>query len=208
MKCEDEEGRVGYDTNVRRRYRSFFIADILGNDGETRRIRGSTDENLEKFDTEKEARSREEIVNKVSKDNPSLIQLASVQGQESRSYSESSSTSFHDDLLTHLKSRSPFLAEQRDALEKTFQQTKYISSCKRKELATDLKLTERQIKTWFQNRRTKWRKIRGSDGLRRQDTMWEMSNSGVTQILSNIDGGINGLPKDWVLTLYSLLSKR
>lgn len=76
MKCEDEEGRVGYDTNVRRRYRSFFIADILGNDGETRRIRGSTDENLEKFDTEKEASSREEIVNKVSKDNPSKLFLS------------------------------------------------------------------------------------------------------------------------------------
>ena len=62
------------------------------------------------------------------------------------------------------------------------------------------------IQTWFQNRRTKFRKVRGSDGLRRQDT-WSAEHAGVTRVLSNIDGGINGLPKDWVLTLYKLLSK-
>lgn len=130
------------------------------------------------------------------------------QTSSSASKLPSSPVAFDKDFLAHLKSRSPFLAEQRDALERIFQQTKYISSCKRKELAAHLKLTERQIKTWFQNRRTKWRKIRGGGGLRRQDTMWEMTNGGVRQILSNIDGGMNGMHKDWVFTLYSLLSKR
>lgn len=54
------------------------------------------------------------------------------------------------DKFSNLKSRSPFLAEQREMLEKIFSETKYISSNKRKQIAKDLKLTERQIKVGLQ----------------------------------------------------------
>lgn len=43
-------------------------------------------------------------------------------------------------------------------LETEFDQDRYVTAVKRMELASTLGLTETQIKTWFQNRRTKWRK--------------------------------------------------
>ena len=39
-----------------------------------------------------------------------------------------------------------------------FQADKYLSVSKRLDLSKTLNLTEVQIKTWFQNRRTKWKK--------------------------------------------------
>lgn len=42
-------------------------------------------------------------------------------------------------------------------LEKKFRQQKYLASTERNELANLLKMTDVQVKTWFQNRRTKWR---------------------------------------------------
>ena len=60
-----------------------------------------------------------------------------------------------DDRFSTLKSRSPFLAEQREVLEKIFQESKYISSSKRKQLASELKLTERQIKVKSRELRVK-----------------------------------------------------
>ncbi|VDM92345.1 unnamed protein product [Onchocerca ochengi] len=53
-----------------------------------------------------------------------------------------------------------FTNEQTDALEQKFDSHKYLSSQERKKLARSLQLSERQIKTWFQNRRAKWRRIR------------------------------------------------
>jgi T-cell leukemia homeobox protein 3 len=35
---------------------------------------------------------------------------------------------------------------------------KYLASSERSTLAKSLKMTDAQVKTWFQNRRTKWRR--------------------------------------------------
>ena len=50
------------------------------------------------------------------------------------------------------------------ALESKFAVHKYLSVPDRLQLAQQLNLTEQQVKTWFQNRRTKWKKQ-----LREQD---------------------------------------
>lgn len=44
------------------------------------------------------------------------------------------------------------------ALEKNFAKQKYLSIPERLDLAKELDLTEQQVKTWFQNRRTKWKR--------------------------------------------------
>lgn len=45
-------------------------------------------------------------------------------------------------------------------LEKIFENQKYLSPPERKQLSKVLGLTERQVKTWFQNRRAKWRRFK------------------------------------------------
>ena len=46
---------------------------------------------------------------------------------------------------------------QVNELEKRFNKQKYLASSERATLAKQLKMTDAQVKTWFQNRRTKWR---------------------------------------------------
>ncbi|XP_054982252.1 homeobox protein Nkx-6.2-like [Sorex araneus] len=55
-------------------------------------------------------------------------------------------------------SRPTFSGQQIFALEKTFEQTKYLAGPERARLAYSLGMTESQVKLWFQNRRTKGRK--------------------------------------------------
>ncbi|KAI6188953.1 Homeobox domain protein [Aphelenchoides besseyi] len=61
-----------------------------------------------------------------------------------------------------------FTNEQTDALEHTFDNNKYLSNVQRRKLAKTLSLSERQVKTWFQNRRAKWRRVR-KDGEDEED---------------------------------------
>ncbi|EDO33357.1 predicted protein, partial [Nematostella vectensis] len=51
-----------------------------------------------------------------------------------------------------------FSKTQLSRLEKEFSGNKYLTESKREQLSKDLGMTETQVKTWFQNRRTKWRK--------------------------------------------------
>ncbi|XP_018652927.1 putative homeobox protein [Schistosoma mansoni] len=56
------------------------------------------------------------------------------------------------------KSRTAFTDLQLNELEKMFDHQKYLSVQDRIELAERLHLTDTQVKTWYQNRRTKWKR--------------------------------------------------
>lgn len=56
------------------------------------------------------------------------------------------------------KLRPLFSTHQIQTMEREFEKCRYITESRRAELASDLNLTEMQVKTWFQNRRTKWKK--------------------------------------------------
>ena len=56
------------------------------------------------------------------------------------------------------KPRTHFTDLQIEDLEKVFEDKKYLSATERLIIANDLNLQEEQVKNWFQNRRSRWRK--------------------------------------------------
>uniref|UniRef100_A0A915EDD7 Homeobox domain-containing protein n=1 Tax=Ditylenchus dipsaci TaxID=166011 RepID=A0A915EDD7_9BILA len=61
------------------------------------------------------------------------------------------------------KTRTVFSRQQVSQLEMTFEMKRYLNSQERSQLATNLKLTETQVKIWFQNRRNKWKRMANTE---------------------------------------------
>ncbi|GAB1860057.1 NOT2 protein [Camponotus japonicus] len=80
------------------------------------------------------------------------------QGQESTTKNSSSSSGSSGGGKVK-RVRTIFTAEQLERLEGEFARQQYMVGPERLYLAHALRLTEAQVKVWFQNRRIKWRKL-------------------------------------------------
>uniref|UniRef100_A0A4W5R5I6 NK1 transcription factor related 2-like,a n=1 Tax=Hucho hucho TaxID=62062 RepID=A0A4W5R5I6_9TELE len=140
-------------------------------------------------DTETDHSSSADLKHQVTVSNPLLVHSTTEPEEQEEgdvdSISSSAETSATHYLLPHKRRRSDlgcakprrartaFTYEQLVALENKFRSTRYLSVCERLNLALSLSLTETQVKIWFQNRRTKWKKQNpGADS-----TMPPVSNS-------------------------------
>jgi len=56
------------------------------------------------------------------------------------------------------RKRTAFTSFQLKCLEEKFMMNKYLTIAERDMLAKSLQLSNKQVKTWFQNRRTKWKR--------------------------------------------------
>lgn len=73
--------------------------------------------------------------------------------------------------------RRKFTEIQTKKLEEIFLRQKYITGKERAEIAKKLGLSTKQVKTWFQNRRTKWKreKQRNSGEFVRQEGLYVLT---------------------------------
>ncbi|NXD92302.1 BARX2 protein, partial [Chaetorhynchus papuensis] len=87
------------------------------------------------------------------------VGVAEVSPSEAQGSSESEAEQPPPRSKKPRRSRTIFTEIQLMGLEKKFQKQKYLSTPDRLDLAQSLGLTQLQVKTWYQNRRMKWKKM-------------------------------------------------
>ena len=81
-------------------------------------------------------------------------------GEEENCEGDATSLSSNDCCVVRKRrrKRTAFTSAQLKSLEHRFSAKKYLSISERNNFAKRLKLSDTQVKTWFQNRRTKWKR--------------------------------------------------
>ncbi|CAJ0578033.1 unnamed protein product, partial [Mesorhabditis spiculigera] len=86
--------------------------------------------------------------------------------------------------------RTAFSPAQLVQLEKAFEANHYVVGTERKQLASRLSLSETQVKVWFQNRRTKHKRVKtdgeGKSEATRENTPEDRTTSG-SQLVESIE---------------------
>ncbi|KAG8435725.1 hypothetical protein GDO86_013607 [Hymenochirus boettgeri] len=143
----------------RYRHTPFSIADILNH---ARGTEHSTQEESQELDTGESGRTpSNEMMLSEPEDEARTYQEPRPKEPEELSEKEETQQSQNIPSSTSCKprrARTAFTYEQLVALESRFRSSRYLSVCERLSLALTLQLTETQVKIWFQNRRTKWKK--------------------------------------------------
>ncbi|KAK2147379.1 hypothetical protein LSH36_556g02008 [Paralvinella palmiformis] len=161
-----------YQTNAKP---SFMICDILGDS----HVTGSLPAPLQlirsansAFTSAKHGGRRTDFRSYDDVEDHRKRNLSPLNGAEKRKYEEIFSddgddkdidepSSSQDNSLKPKKprkARTAFTDHQLQTLEQSFERQKYLSVQERMELAAKLNLTDTQVKTWYQNRRTKWKR--------------------------------------------------
>eukprot|EP00105_Crassostrea_gigas_P026350 XP_011447256.1 PREDICTED: ventral anterior homeobox 2b-like [Crassostrea gigas] len=89
------------------------------------------------------------------------------------------------DLDRPKRARTTFSPEQLYQLEKEFQRNQYLVGKERTELAKLLKLSETQVKVWFQNRRTKYKRDRSRDHESADSKSESLATCNILRLLQN-----------------------
>lgn len=99
------------------------------------------------------------VTSKSDDNSDSVHESEDFTGKRKRSETDEAEDEFNETKTAKpRRARTAFTYEQLVALENKFKTTRYLSVCERLNLALSLSLTETQVKIWFQNRRTKWKK--------------------------------------------------
>jgi len=103
----------------------------------------------------------------LQEDNPLIRTSSSLSNHETNEENldcKQVQTNNNKSITNHQNSRrrrTSFSSEQLLELEREFHLKKYLSLTERAQLAHTLALSESQIKIWFQNRRAKWKRVKG-----------------------------------------------
>ncbi|KAL3864290.1 hypothetical protein ACJMK2_005986 [Sinanodonta woodiana] len=168
--CQSSSKRLRVDTPPKCQSTSFFVADILDPIWHPWLTRTTTKDFSTDSDGDCDAEDSDSNLEIEScsdhddsgqsfevEENDECHSMDSKKGED-KSNEDKSLTESNKAHGKPRRARTAFTYEQLVALENKFKTTRYLSVCERLNLALALNLTETQVKIWFQNRRTKWKK--------------------------------------------------